>query len=207
MNTKDLLIVFAKNPEAGKVKTRLAQEVGDTKALEIYKALLNHTRGITGSLTCDKAVFYADEIEVNDLWDEQIYQKYLQSGKSLGERMKEAFRVGFDAGYKRVIIIGTDCMMLQPMHIENGFQMLKVFDFVIGPAKDGGYYLMGMEEFHEPLFDDKAWSSNTVLYDTLKDIDDAGMNYKLLPELQDIDYLNDIPKDSQLLSILNNKQL
>ncbi|MEC7265229.1 MAG: TIGR04282 family arsenosugar biosynthesis glycosyltransferase, partial [Bacteroidota bacterium] len=106
--SKSLLLILTRNPELGKCKTRLAATVGDAAALEIYKFLLDHTVSLTKDLRVDKWVYYSEEIWEDDIWDNNIYQKKLQEGKDLGERMLNAFKEGFQAGFDQVVIIGSD---------------------------------------------------------------------------------------------------
>ena len=108
MKSKNLLLIFTRNPELGKCKTRLAKTIGDEKALEIYKFLLNHTVTITKALKVVKQVYYSETIWENDIWDNEIYQKKIQNGSDLGIRMKNAFKNGFDDGFEKIIVIGSD---------------------------------------------------------------------------------------------------
>ena len=105
---KNLLLIFTRNPELGKVKTRLAKTVGNETALEIYKYLLQKTRDISLQVSSDREVYYSVKIRSNDIWDSKNYQKNQQVGEDLGIRMQNAFKNGFDAGYKKVVIIGSD---------------------------------------------------------------------------------------------------
>ena len=181
-------MVFMKNPVKGKVKTRLAATVGDDKALEIYKILLQQTATVVGEIRiCDKAIFYADFIDKNDLWSKGEKQKYVQSGVDLGERMKNAFDVAFRMGYDKAIIIGTDCYDLNAEIIEEGFEKLNANDVVIGPAMDGGYYLIGMNCLHIELFERISWSTETVLADTLRILKQAQLIHHVLPIRTDVD--------------------
>lgn len=184
---KAALIIFARNPVAGKVKTRLAKTTGNDKALEIYRELLEHTHAITKELDCDKFVFYADHINEDDLWENNIYSKKLQRGTSLGERMQEAFVDLFLQRYTKIQIIGSDCYELTTAIIEKGFEKLNEKDVVIGPSADGGYYLLGANQLITEIFSNKEWSTSTVLSDTLKDIAGLSLSFFLLPELRDID--------------------
>src|SRR5205809_861444 len=118
---KHALLIFAKNPEAGKVKTRLAASIGNDAALLIYLRLLDHTVSITEDLTVDKFVFYSNYIEEQDLWNSKLYSKQLQHAGDLGKRMENAFRYVFQKGYEKVIIIGTDCPDLNAEMIMNAF--------------------------------------------------------------------------------------
>lgn len=188
------LIIFIRNPQLGKVKTRLAKTVGSEKALEIYKALLLHTQSVTQNLDCDKFVFYDENIETNDIWSGTLFEKRTQFGNHLGEKMQNAFRHILDLGYKNCIIIGSDLFDLQANHIEIALNKLENNDVVIGPAEDGGYYLLGLKKIIPSIFKNKDWGTSTVLSDTLKDLE----NYKIefLETLNDIDTFEDLEKSS-----------
>ena len=188
--SKKALIIFTRNPELGKVKTRLAKTVGDKTALEIYKFLLNHTEEITRNLKVDKYIFYSENIHKNDLWNPEIFRKKLQRGEDLGMRMQESFSELFAMGYERIVIIGSDIIDLKQKDIENAFEMLVTNSFVIGPAMDGGYYLLGMKSLKKELFQNKNWSTESVLQDSIKDLKDE--TYYLLPEKNDIDTYEDL---------------
>ena len=189
---KNLILIFVKNPIPGKVKTRLAQTIGDDKALKVYQYLLNYTRKITEKLQSDKIVFYSDFIAENDLWDSNYFQKQVQKGDTLGDRMYQAFDSAFANGYQKIIIIGSDCLELDTKHLEEAFQALDKQEIVLGPAKDGGYYLLGMNTLHKNIFTNKNWSTPTVFQDTIQDIKESQLSYYLLPELSDVDYEEDL---------------
>ena len=188
--SKNLLLVFTRNPALGKVKTRLAKTVGDKTALEIYTFLLERTRDIAAKVTADKAVYYSVKIRENDIWDATIFQKYLQVGEDLGIRMLHAFKNGFETGYEKVLIIGSDLYDLTAETIENAFIALENNEVVIGPAEDGGYYLLGMNSLEEKVFKNKDWGTETVRKDTLEDLKDKKVF--LLVELNDVDVFEDI---------------
>ena len=192
--SKRALIIFTKNPELGKVKTRLAKSVGDETALEIYKFLVYHTMEITKNLKVDKYVYYSENIHKDDLWNPEIFRKKLQSGGDLGERMNNAFSEIFAMGYEMTIIIGSDMFDMQTEDLGTAFDTLESRRFVIGPATDGGYYLLGMKEPNPRLFQNKKWSTETVLEETLNDLRDE--DYLLLKERNDIDHYEDI-KDEE----------
>ena len=184
------LIIFIKNPELGKVKTRLAETVGDEKALAIYKALMGHTRDIALAVSTDRLLFYSQKIHPNDNWSPTHFKKYLQSTGDLGTKMKTAFQQAFH-DHQKVVIIGSDCASLTPAIVKVAFQQLDKHDFVIGPALDGGYYLLGMNQYMPSVFDGIAWSTDSVLADTKQRIKDLKKEYVLLPALSDIDYEED----------------
>ncbi len=192
MNDRRKLLIFVKNPILYRVKTRLAQDVGAANALRIYRHLLAHTHRITAPLAVSKTVYYSDFIPASDMWDNTSYGKSLQKGADLGTRMSNAFYEGFNAGFTEIIIIGSDNPQLTEAIIEEAFLQLKTHDFVIGPAVDGGYYLLGMKTLDQSIFEDKQWSTSTILRDTLASIQKLGMNYYLLPELRDVDTVDDL---------------
>lgn len=192
---KALLIIFYRNPKIGKVKTRLAATVGNQKALEIYMKLSLHTKTITEYLNLEKIVFYTDVIDLMDIWPNATFLKALQDGKELGEKMKNAFVAGFETGYTSICIIGTDCYELTAEIITQAFDALKSADAVIGPSKDGGYYLLGMTNPHTGVFNNKNWSTETVLQETIQNFESLNLNYIKLQELTDVDTAEDLPDE------------
>jgi rSAM/selenodomain-associated transferase 1 len=198
--SKELLIIFTRNPELGKVKTRLSSRIGDAAALRIYKFLLEHTKIITRDLKVEKRVYYSDHIDRNDLWNETVYSKRLQIGIDLGDRMQQAFQEGFENGFSNIILIGSDLYDLSQSELESAFSVLERDEIVIGAAKDGGYYLIGMKQTNDVLFKNKKWGSSSVLKDTIKDL--KGKNISLLPEKNDIDYYEDLEQFEILMKLL-----
>lgn len=190
MLSKNLLLIFTRNPELGKCKTRLAANVGDQIALDIYKFLLNHTVSITKNLSATKTVYYSENVWENDIWDSTIFLKKLQNGSDLGYRMQQAFQEGFEDGFEKIIIIGSDLFDLSENDIENAFSALNDAEFVLGPAEDGGYYLLGMKYLEPNIFKNKAWGTNTVLQDTLTDLKNKKTTF--LERRNDIDIYDDI---------------
>lgn len=196
---KEAIIIFVRNPHLGKVKTRLAATIGDEEALDIYKQLLLHTMQEAGKSDADKFVFYHEQIESDDIWKQNGFKKKLQTGESLGDKMKAAFDEVFSLGYNRVIIIGSDCPQLSSKIINNGFRLLDEHDVVIGPASDGGYYLLGMKKNHGFLFDNKAWSTGSVFDESIKDMQQYHLSTGLLPVLTDVDTEADWIESKNLL--------
>ncbi|WP_452225061.1 TIGR04282 family arsenosugar biosynthesis glycosyltransferase [Lacinutrix chionoecetis] len=202
MKSKNLIITFTRNPELGKCKTRLAKTVGDEAALRVYKYLLQHTEQVIKQVDADKAVYYSVKIRENDIWDASVFQKYQQVGKDLGERMHKAFENGFNAGYKKIIIVGSDLFHLETKHIKQAFNALDEDDIVIGPAQDGGYYLLGMTTMHAAVFKNKNWGTDTVLFDTVQDLKKEQIH--LLETLNDIDLYEDLEYIEPLQKIIKN---
>tara|TARA_B100002049_G_scaffold75268_2_gene55339 strand:+ start:1126 stop:1746 length:621 start_codon:yes stop_codon:yes gene_type:complete len=190
ITSKNLLLIFTRNPEFGKVKTRLARDIGHQAALDIYKFLLAHTAKICTPLDTEKAVYYSEEIPNNDLWNAAVFQKKKQVGEDLGERMQNAFAEGFHLGYSKIIIIGSDLYDIETKDLEQAFKVLNNHEIVIGPAEDGGYYLLGMKQLHPKLFKNKNWGTATVLQDTINELKKS--NYKLLEKRNDVDLYSDI---------------
>ena len=186
----NLLIIFTRNPELGKVKTRLAAKIGNSQALEIYKFLLQHTASITKGLHVIKQVHYSEKVQVQDIWDTSFYNKKQQVGVDLGMRMEYAFQQGFNSGFENIVLIGSDIYDLSQQDIENAFNALNNHDFVFGPAEDGGYYLLGMKKNKSEIFQNKKWGTKTVFADTMNDLKNEKVY--LLPIKNDVDIFEDI---------------
>lgn len=199
---KKLLIIFVKNPETGKVKSRLANSIGDEKARSVYKKLLLKTKDVVKGLDIDKQVCYAEFIDLDDIWENDAFDKTLQCHGDLGERMKNAFQNAFSNSYSKVCLIGSDVMELNEDILTDAFELLEKSDLVIGPSLDGGYYLIGMKSPKENLFENISWSSSSVLEETIATAVDLKLAYSLLPVLNDIDVIDDIKEEdkSYLLS-------
>ena len=200
MESKTLIIVFVRNTQLGAVKTRLASTVGDRMALKIYKALSKHTAREVNKVSAHKKVLYSEYIKDVDIWGEMNFLKGLQSKGNLGQRMESAFKTAFAKGYKNVVIVGSDLYSLKSSHIETAIKQLKKNEVVLGPAADGGYYLLGLKMSLSALFCNKQWGSATVLEDTLIDLKSSSVF--LLEPLNDIDTFEDLKKEPELLKKL-----
>jgi rSAM/selenodomain-associated transferase 1 len=192
-NRKRLLIIFYRNPELGKVKNRLAVTVGEERALALYLLMAAHARNVTLTLSVDRVVYYSEFIDTEDSWLNQDFTKRLQHGDGLGEKMKHAFEESFRSGYESVCIIGTDCFELTSEILDNAFASLETNDAVIGPAADGGYYLLGMNGYIPEFFNHKTWSTSSVCADTIDDFKRFRLHYQVLPTLHDVDNESDLP--------------
>lgn len=191
-SSKEKLIIFVKNEEAGKTKTRLAATIGDEQALEAYRKLLGWTVKQTRELDVIREVWYSRFVARDDIWETGDYKKQLQSGDNLGERMSNAFRKSFvEESFQKVVIIGSDCAELTSGVIEQAFQKLEDHEFVIGPAEDGGYYLLGMRSYHPEVFEEIEWSTGSVFQKTVEKIEGLGLGYTALKELNDVDTIED----------------
>lgn len=186
---ENMLIIFVKNPIPGTVKTRIARTVGEERATDVYRYLLRYTQEIAQQLTCHRVVYYGDFVNPDDGWNG--YDKQLQSDGNLGQRMLSAFQEQFGRGADRVIIIGSDCLTITADHIEQAFAVLSKADVVIGPATDGGYYLLGMKQLHSFLFENMPWSQPELRQLTELALLQNGLTFERLEELTDIDEWED----------------
>jgi rSAM/selenodomain-associated transferase 1 len=189
------LIVFVKNPQAGRVKTRIAAEAGAEKALEIYLELLDITRRQALTFDSEWYIFYSDHIDNHDAWPDQ-YSRHLQHGSDLGERMFNAFLTIFSLLPSiekcKVILMGSDCPDINATILQQASAQLDEADCVIGPAVDGGYYLIGFSVMPDKrIFSGISWSTSSVYSDTIKKLAEAGYSLGVLPVLSDVDTLAD----------------
>lgn len=185
------IIVFIKNPELGKVKTRLANTIGDTRALKIYGKLCEYTRQLLLNINCDRYLFYDQTIIAEDDWSNESFYKKLQTPGDLGHRMQSAFSKVLD-NHKKVLIIGSDCPQITQKHIKLAFDSLDQTDVVIGPSLDGGYYLLGMKQEQFFLFEDMPWSKSSLYGKSLQKIFSRNKSVSELEYLTDIDYEEDL---------------
>lgn len=195
----NLLLVFCKNPQKGKVKTRLAKSIGDDKALLIYEKLLEKTAVVLGQLNCDIALYYSENIPEQDSFKHLKAAKKRQVGDDLGKRMANAFQAGLST-HQKVVIIGTDLWTLESQDIEKAFAALNQNTAVLGPAQDGGYYLLGLRHFIPRLFANKAWGTGEVLEKTKNDL--QGEKVYLLDEKNDIDTREDLQQHPDLAACI-----
>ena len=190
------LLFFIKNPESGKVKTRLASAIGDKMAVKLYKRFL-----LEMLFTLNKGTFlfylcYSPESPLSDLikWLGDQYLYMPQSGENLGERMKNSFAEAISMNFKRVVLIGSDIPDLPLQFIEEAFASLQDKDVVIGPSFDGGYYLIGFrnETFSPRVFEGIHWSTESVFEKTLRVLKQEGRTVHTLQPLRDIDTVEDL---------------
>lgn len=187
------LIIFVKAPRPGFVKTRLAATVGAETALDTYQTLvevlrsnLNTIPNVDLHFTPDDA---SDEIAP---WLHENWTLSPQSEGNLGEKLKHAFANAFAQGSKRVVIIGSDCPYVVADDIRGAFSELSEHDVAIGPAHDGGYWLIALNAPAPRLFEDVNWSTETVLQETLKKAKNEGLSISQLRKLSDVDDVADL---------------
>jgi rSAM/selenodomain-associated transferase 1 len=186
---KEVVLVFQKNAILGKVKTRLASGMGEARALEIYRHLVQSTYSVLEDVAVPVWTYFSDYIP--ETVNPPIAKSFVQDGQDLGERMAHAFARSFESGMDKVVLIGTDCPTLQSHHLHEAFEALTHSDLVLGPATDGGYYLIAMKRKADYLFEGISWSTSEVLSQTLAVATAHGLHFTLLDELSDIDTRED----------------
>ncbi len=195
---KKAIIIFAKYPAEGKVKTRLAKTLGNEFAAGFYKLCSEHTFAEVNRIATETNtgvyLFASAKDEIDKMKDWVSYNFILdyQRGTDLGERMYNAFAKVFDDGCKKTVIIGTDAPGIDSRLIKTAFEKLDYFDTVIGPSNDGGYYLLGLKENNPDLFEGIMWSTGEVFQKTVEKLDSGKKSFCLLDELTDIDTLEDL---------------
>ena len=189
---KNILIVFTKNPEEGKVKTRLGRSIGFKNARLICMDLMKSIHDAVIDLPYHKKVSYSGYIDRQDLWDSEKFEKSVQSGEDIGQRMHNEFVNAFNNGFARAVLIGSDIIGLTPEIVKDAFTQLSQADLVLGPAMDGGYYLIGMKQPNRELFLNIDWGTKTVLDQTLSLCDRVNLTCSLLTELSDLDTVDDL---------------
>jgi hypothetical protein len=178
--SESLLVVMAKTPELGKVKTRLAATLGDKQTLSVYEFLLNTTLNAVKNSGLTARVYWTSK--PND----HSGEIFLQVEGDLGEKMKAVFEDSF-ATFSPVIMIGTDCPHITSEILQQAEGALKEADCVFGPASDGGYYLIGMKHFYPSLLKNISWSTDRVFKQSIEICEKEGLKYRLLETLTDID--------------------
>jgi uncharacterized protein len=201
----DLLLLFTRFPEPGKVKTRLIPALGAAGAASLHRQLTNHILEILTPFI--KAAnsslhIYFDGAHVQEM--QQLFgidcQYRLQSVGDLGRRMSSAFAVSLEQGGRRVVLIGSDCPGISEKVLNTAFSHLNHYDLVLGPATDGGYYLIGLTEPVPELFRDVPWGTAEVLAITLLRAARLGLRTILLEPLTDIDRPADLPVWEKIIS-------
>ena len=190
------VLFFIKNPEKGKVKTKLASVIGDKMAVKLYKRFLLEMLSTLNRGTFLFYLCFHPEDSLNNLknWLGEDYLYIPQIGENLGEKMKNAFIEAFSMKFRRVLLIGSDIPDLPLEFIDEAFKSLDEKDAVIGPSVDGGYYLIGFQDktFLPRAFDKIPWSTERVFDETMKVLEDQKLTVHTLQPLRDIDTVKDL---------------
>jgi uncharacterized protein len=187
------LIIFAKAPEPGQVKTRLSPPLTSDQAAHLHEVFMldvvraaQSLSGVTQWLSCTPSSTHPFFRRLSHRFR---LRSLTQTGETLGERMAAALRQTLDTGATRVVLIGTDIPTLPGTVIRDAFRLLRRADVVLGPACDGGYYLVGVSRRVPPIFDEIPWGRSTVLEATLAHVNRLGLRCRLLPFWYDVDAL------------------
>lgn len=196
MHDKPIILLFIKAPLKGRIKSRLAAAIGNDAALELYQRFVLDTIDTVGALTLPVRIcFYPpDAVAVIRTWLGNEQDCMPQQGNDLGERMERAFEQVFQEGYERALLIGSDIPELSKAVMLEAMAALDTNDAVLGPAADGGYYLIGFtaKTFLPSVFHDIVWSTGTVCDETLGRFKRSGRRVHLLPKLHDVDTKEDL---------------
>lgn len=197
--TKNCLIVFVRYPKANQVKTRLIPALGAERAAFLYQQMAEHTLAQVRKLNVLEPLsvqiwFTGGSIAQMKTWlgDDLDYQT--QPEGDLGDRLSQAFQTAFNQGHQLVVAIGTDCPSLSASILDQGFRTLKHHRLILGPATDGGYYLIGMQQLYPEVFNGISWGTFEVLNQTVNIAEELGLEIAYLPTLTDID----TPKDLEI---------
>ncbi len=204
----ELLGIFAKFWQPGRVKTRLAAHLGEVAASELYRAFLEASLSRFSQFADRRTLVYTP-LDRQREFAELAANRWIlaeQGNGDLGERMRRFFLASFGDGARRVVLIGSDSPTLPSEYIENAFAALKTHSVVLGPATDGGYYLIGAAEEVPPIFDGISWSEPTVLQNTILQLEEADIKYATLPAWYDVDELDDLVRLDRELRELTNTQ-
>lgn len=196
MSDRSAVLLFIKSPEKGKVKSRLAKAIGEDAALAVFKYLACETlEKLKDGEYLFRLCFYPpDSGEIIKSWLGDSFHYVPQYGRDLGERMGSAFVQAFSDGMEKVLLVGSDIPDLSISLINEAFKALDFGDSVIGPAHDGGYYLIGFNKtsFLPDIFQGIEWSTDSVFSQTIKILGKSGLSVHVLRSLNDVDTLDDL---------------
>jgi uncharacterized protein len=191
------LIVFTRYPHPGQAKTRLIPALGSAGAADLHRQMAEHTMAQVRQLQQTDPIavevqFTGADRAAMQAWlgDEWVYRH--QSEGDLGDRMAQAIQSAVQAGAQSVLVIGTDCPHVDTLLLAQAFQSLQTHDLVIGPASDGGYYLIGLTQVIPELFQNMPWSTDRIFPRTIAIAQQQHLSIALLPVLTDVDYPDDL---------------
>lgn len=197
MSNSVAVVIFTKNPDPGNVKTRLIPELGEQGSYKLYCELLNHTLSTVNELNhIDKYIYTTPNVAhpfFNRYQTEYNFTIEKQTGIDLGMRMHNAFQ-NILSEHEACVLLGCDCPTLTVSILNNAVLGLNGNDIVIGPANDGGYYLIGLKQHNIKLFNGMNWSHSSVYKDTIERIEKENHSYIELERLTDVDNYNDLEK-------------
>ena len=197
MTNQKKLIIFTRYPEPGTTKTRLIGALGANGAAELHRQMTERVVGVARELKASTGIaieirFVGGDDSKMRQWLGNDMEYAGQIGLDLGERMDNAFKAGFDQGCDRIVLVGSDCPELTADILEKAFQALDHHPVVLGPAADGGYYLIGLKQRLSNVFQDIPWGTENVLEETRKALSTLEVSCVLLERLSDVDTPEDL---------------
>jgi len=197
---EDCAILFARAPKPGKVKSRLLTHLNAEEACALHCASTSDVASLLAGAVPDarRWLFLSDQVD--DLLENfgirlpEGFGCALQEGVSLGERMAAAFERAFESGARRVVIFGSDSPTLKPEIVQQAFRQLDDCDLTLGPAEDGGYYLIGCRSFDQRLFQEVEWSTSNTFAQTIRNAKKLGYRLAILEQWFDLDEWNDVER-------------
>ncbi len=182
------LIVFLKAPRPGTVKTRLAETIGAGPACAAYQQLIGTLLGRLQSLRAVELCYSPDDALAEvEPWLREGWVAAAQGDGDLGQRLESAFKRSFAGGAERVVVIGSDCPAVTAEDVGRAWAALRMHDVVLGPASDGGYWLIGLRKVESSLFHDIPWSTEGVFAASMRRITRRGLSVHVLRQLTDVD--------------------
>jgi len=193
---KSALVLFAKAPVAGEVKTRLQPEITSENSARLQEAMIKDSISLISEINNVEKIIYFLPGEKKYIFEKFTdglpFRLNCQNGVDLGKKMENAFKDLFNKGFFRVVVIGVDSPTLPKEYINKAFIELDKADLVIGPSEDGGYYLIGLKEKVLPVFSPVEWGSNRVLSQTEELVKKNNLKLSILPVHYDIDTIEDL---------------
>lgn len=184
---KAALIILVHDTVTYRVKTGKINSISEGESNVISRQLLQHTWRITNELNADKFLFLKTPSGNDDVWQKGNYIKRLQRGRGRGEVILNAFETVFSLGYSRVVMIGSDSIESETIHLIHAFNNLNNYDVVIGPVQDTGYYLLGLKKLSPQLFKNKMWNTSLLLQQTLSTVEELRLTYHLQQVINDVE--------------------
>ncbi|MFO7751741.1 MAG: TIGR04282 family arsenosugar biosynthesis glycosyltransferase [Desulfobacteraceae bacterium] len=195
-NKSRAVLIFAKAPEKGRVKTRLARDMDEGLVVSLYRKLVEQTVETVLQTPFLPIICFspAEKEQMVKDWLGRDFSYMVQKGNDLGQRMSAAFEAAFEKGFSQAVLIGSDIPGIEPDHLAYAFSLLKENDTVVGPAYDGGYWLTGFntKSFSPHVFTDIPWSTQHVLARTKERCAALGMTVGFSAKLRDLDTSGDL---------------
>ncbi len=202
---RERLVVFARAPHLGRVKTRLTPPLTQQQALDLHQAFVEDTLEKLARFRrpgLERWLYLSQPSSPEQLDVPPAWSSALQTGDDLGARMEGTFRQAYEDGRERVVIVGSDSPTLPLDYLDQAYQALAAHDVVLGPAEDGGYYLVGSSRFVPELLRGITWGSSRVLEQSTEALSRAGRSFHLLPSWYDVDTAKDLLRlEKELLGL------